>query len=216
MSKKPRGCLAFLTVTLVLIMAMLACTSNDTLFIKLTATPSPTITPTPLNIQTKYQKGQQLYAVDAQKVITFDEQPGSQGVSGFSMTSCFRNTQVTILDASMSISDPKDPWVYYQVDCGSGGQGWVPEYKLTPFNPSGGMAVVKSPDGKGAPIYSEGDVKSPLATQAPCPDGTKVEITDILRSTNLSATEEDTNKYARVDCNGTNGYIVESMLAPAS
>src|SRR5260221_12196490 len=149
---------------LALLLAALACTSNDTLFIKLTATPIPTVPPTALSGNTRYKKGDKLYAVEAQRVISLSGQPTAKIDVEGGMLTCFRNTQVIVLDASKSVTDPKDPTIYYQIDCGGGGVGWLPEYKLTPLNPGGGTAIVKSPDGKGAPIYSQSTIKSDLAS----------------------------------------------------
>lgn len=52
-----RTLIALPMVLVSLFMAMLACTSNDTLFIHLTDTPAPSITPTPLTQETRFKIG---------------------------------------------------------------------------------------------------------------------------------------------------------------
>lgn len=207
---------ALLGTSIALIVAMLACTSNDTLFIKLTLTPVPTVTPTPLvGVDTKYKKGDQVYAVDAERIISLGSQAGDTGGTiGAGFISCFRNSQVNVLDISKSVVNATDPDIYYQIDCGPGGQGWLPQYKLMAFNPDGGTAVIKSPDGKGAPIYKDSTTKAALASDKPCPDGTQVKITDATRDIDLSAKTVDKNIYLQVQCGDTSGWIVDSMLAP--
>src|SRR3954454_17124075 len=112
-----RVTIALYGVILSLVLAALACTSNDTLFIHLTATPKPTIQPTALSSKTRYKKGDELYAVEAQRVINLSGQPtGKVGVEG-GMLTCFRNTQVTVVDTSKSVTDPKDSVIYYLIDC---------------------------------------------------------------------------------------------------
>ena len=207
---------ALLATSVALILAILACTSNDTLFIKLTVTPAPTITPTALaGVDTKYKKGDQLYAVDSERIINLGSQAGDTGgIIGAGFLSCFRNSQVTVQDISRSVVDPTDPDIYYQVDCGQGGQGWLPQFKLMLFNPDGGTAVVKSPDGKGAPLYKDSTIKSALASDTPCPDGTQVKISDATRNIDLSSKTLDKNIYLHVECGDTSGWIIDSMLAP--
>jgi len=211
-----RKTLALAGTSVALILAILACTSNDTLFIKLTSTPVPTVTPTPLvGVDTRYKRGDQLYAVDAERIINLGSQAGDTGgVIGSGFLSCFRNSQVTVQDISKSVVDPSDSDIYYQVDCGSGGQGWLPQYKLMPYNPDGGMAVIKSPDGKGAPLFKDSTMKSALASDKPCPDGTQVKISDATRNIDLSSKTLDKNIYLQVQCGDTSGWIVDSMLAP--
>ncbi|MEP7285564.1 MAG: hypothetical protein ABI947_07330 [Chloroflexota bacterium] len=200
-----------------LLFAMLACTSNDTLFIHLTATPVPTPVPTPLSIETRFKKGQLVYAVSNRRVIQLNDAPGQKNFSTTGvLTSCFRNTQVTVLDVGKNSDDPEDPIIYYQVDCGSSGQGWLPEYGLTQFLPTGGTAVIKSPDGKGAPMYKNPSVKSPPVGDQPCADGATVKISDITRNIDLSSKIEDTTLFAKVNCSGVTGFLMESFLAPAN
>jgi hypothetical protein len=209
--------LALLGATVALIVAMLACTSNDSLFIKLTATPVPTVTPTPLaGVDTRYKKGDQLYAVDVERIINLGSQAGDTGgIIGAGFLSCFRNSPVTVQDISRSVVDSSDPDIYYQVDCGQGGSGWLPQYKLTPYNPAGGTAVVKSPDGKGAPLYKDSTIKAALASDKPCPDGTQVKISDATRNIDLSGKTLDKNIYLQVQCGDASGWVVDSMLAPS-
>jgi hypothetical protein len=201
-----------------MLMAVLACTSNDTLFIKLTEAPTPTITPTPLpqDTQTRYQPDQTVYLIGTKRQIDLGDQPGARNLStSGNFASCFRNAQVKIISASKSMTNPDDPIYYYNINCTSN-HGWVPEYSLTVFKPNGGTAVVKSPDGKGAPLYQRAEDGAATVQDAPCPDGTKVTISDITRKLNVAATSEDPTLFAKVTCGDASGYVLESMLTPAT
>src|SRR5215467_5793414 len=161
-------------VTILSIMlAALACTSKDTLFIHLTDTPTPTITPTPLSQETRYKIGDKLFLVSATFVIDLSEKPAPVGEGVFSSGNCSPNQEVTIEDVSKNTTDPKDTSLYYRVSCS--GTGWVPEYIMTRLEQFA-SAMVKSKDGKGALVYTEPSVKSKPASDTPCPDGTKVSI----------------------------------------
>lgn len=75
---------------LMLIMAALACTANDTLFIRLTDTPPPTLTPTPLPIITKFRVGDSGVIVGLSEFATVSL-PANAGplVPGIGGATCF-------------------------------------------------------------------------------------------------------------------------------
>jgi hypothetical protein len=196
-----------------LILAALACTSNDTLFIKLTQTPVPTATPTALAFNTRYKASDQLYIVGSSFQIPLNSHPSVvQQYSSAVSSACFPGTQVTVLDASKNRDEPSDPLIYYNVQCGSAA-GWVPEFTLTLLKPNS-PAVVKSPDGKGATIYSDADAKSKPVSEQPCPEGTSAYVGRLTLNTNTRSLTDDTNIYAEVTCGDLSGYALESALAP--
>lgn len=200
-------------VCAMLILAILACTSNDTLFIKLTATPVPTITPTPLKIETKFKAKDKAYIVGWTFQITMATQPQMPESQVATLSTCFQNTQIEILDVSRNVSDPKDTGYYYNIQCAAA-TGWVPEFWLTRLDPSG-AAVVKSADGTGAILYSDSKISSKPASDRPCPDGTKVTISALTLNADATPDKPDTNIYAQVTCGSTSGYALESALVPA-
>jgi hypothetical protein len=196
-----------------LILATLACTSNDTLFIHLTETPVPTVTPTPLAIETRFKIHDKATIVSATFQITMYRRPGPPSFAEAASAPCFPNTRVDILNVSRNVDDPKDPVIYYDVQCASA-TGWVPEYWLTPLNPNG-SAVVKSADGKGAVLYSNPDVTSEPASPTPCADGTTLSISSLTLNPDASATAPDNHIYVQVTCGDVTGYALESDLVPA-
>ncbi len=197
-----------------LILVTLACTSNDTLFIKLTPTPVPSATPTPLAVETRFKIKDKVYLVGSGFQITMSADPGPVDSQAAAMTTCFANIQVDVLDASKNTSDPKDPTIYYKVQCAAA-TGWVPEYWLTPLSPSG-SAVVKSKDGKGAMLYSNPDADSQPAAPRPCADDTTVTISGLTLNPDATPQKPDNNIYVQVTCGNTTGYALESALVPAS
>jgi hypothetical protein len=192
---------------------MLACTSNDRLFIRLTETPVPTVTPTALAIPTRFQVRDKATIVSATFQITMYRRPGPPSLSAAANAPCFPNTQVDILEISRNVDDPKDPVIYYNVQCASA-TGWVPEYWLTPLDPSG-SAVVKSAGGKGAVLYSNPDITSEPASPSLCADGTTVSISSLTLNPNASAAAPDNHIYVQVTCGDVTGYALESDLIPA-
>jgi len=210
---KPIRAAAIWCVPLVLLLAILACTSNDTMFIKLTATPMPTTTPTPLAAQTRYKVGDKLYLVDTRRVTELPDTPGAKIAPGSNLATCFRDTVVNVLEASLSMLDKADTTIYYKVSCGASGQGWLPEYYLSVFGPNS-QAKIQSPDGKGAPIYKEASFKSALVKPEGCPDGTTVRITTMTRNLDLRVASEEKMIFTTTNCEGTRGYIPETMLVP--
>jgi hypothetical protein len=205
--------LTLLAGTLSLLLAMLACTSNDTLFIHFTPTPVPSVTPTPLTSGTRFKIKDKVFIVSATFQIQMASDPEMPSSQVASLSTCFPNTQVQILDVSKNRRDPGDTGTYYNVQCGASG-GWVPEFWLTLLDPAG-SAVVKSTDGKGATLYSNPDVKSAPASTTPCADGTTVSISGMTLNPDASDTNPDHNIYVQVSCGSAAGYALESALAPA-
>jgi len=194
------------------ILAMLACTSNDTLFIHLTLTPIPTLTPTPLAIQTRFKVKDTVTIVSGAFQITMRSRPVQPSAAAAALAPCFPKTRVEINAVSGNEKDPSDPTIYYDIQCGTA-EGWVPEYWLTPLKPDG-SAVVKSTDGKGAAVYSDSDITSQPAP-APCPDGTTVSIMDLTTNVNAVGSTPDNHIYVQVTCGDTTGYVLETDLVPA-
>ncbi len=192
-----------------LILAMLACTSNDTLFVQLTVTPIPTVTPTPLAAQTRFKVKDTVTLVSGSPQITLSTRPVAPNAAVAAVTPCFQNTRVTINAVSANEQDPTDKTIYYDIQCGTA-EGWVPEYWLTPLTLNG-SALVKSPDGKGAPIYSDSDLTSQPAG-SPCPDGTQVSISELTMNVNRVGTTPDNHIYVQVTCGDTTGYVLEDDL----
>ncbi len=202
-----------LLVLFCLALATLACTSNDTLFIRLTETPVPTVSPTPLAIQTRFKVHDKVTIVSATFQITMYRRPGPPSFSAAASAPCFPNTQVDVLDVSRNVDDATDPVIYYNVQCASA-TGWVPEYWLTPLGPSG-SAVVKSADGKGAVLYSNPDTTSAPASPSPCADGTTLSISSLTLNPDASAAAPDNHIYVQVTCGDVTGYALENDLVPA-
>ncbi|MCC7451549.1 MAG: hypothetical protein IT324_29340 [Anaerolineae bacterium] len=215
-----RGGFNIRIAVLALLLAGLACTSADTNpftgnpIIQLTATPVPTITPTPLAIQTRFKVGDQATTVSATFQMILLDGPLAPGGAAASNALCFPNTSVKILTVSRNRTDTKDPHIYYEIECGAS-QGWVPEYWITPLTPNG-SATVKSPDGKGAPVYSSPDIQSKPVDGSPCADGTKVSVDSLTANPNSTDAAPDLNIYVQTTCGSASGYMVDSMLVPAS
>jgi hypothetical protein len=186
-------------------MAALACTANDTLFIRLTDTPPPTITPTPLAITTKFKVGDSGVVVGLSEFAAVSL-PASAGplVPGIGGATCFPNTRVTVLDVSRNISDPNDETIYYLVQCS--GKGWIAEHLFSRFN-RGDRAIVKTEDGSSVKLYRQSDVNS-AQLDAPCPNGTEVKVIG------LTFNPRDRNIYIQVRCGALSGWLLEEQLAP--
>ncbi|CAG1000760.1 MAG: hypothetical protein IAE83_14775 [Anaerolinea sp.] len=200
----------FLSVSLALVglvMMILACTSNDSLFIRLTETPTPSLTPTPLALETKLKKGDSALVIGLSDFasINMPPLPGpfQPGMAG-GMT-CFPNTKVSVLDISRNLSDPDDPTLYYQVQCN--GIGWAPEWSLARFS-RGDKPVVSAE--AGAPLYSTADASgSPVGT---CPSGSEAEV---LKAGRNPSNDSDLNVYIEISCGTQQGWVVEDTLSPA-
>jgi len=208
-----RAFLALTTAFLSLAMAAIACTANDTLFIQLTATPSPTITPTPFQGETKFKRGEFGVIVGVSDfsavVLPPIPQPAPPDVSGVS--TCFPTARVEILDISRNTSNPDDPMIYYQVAC-AGVPGWIAEYQLSRFVKFEN-AVIRTKDGQGAKVYKQPDVNSGEA--GVCPEGTSVSIMSQTLTTARNP-QNDLNIYVQVSCGAAFGYVLEPDLAKAT
>lgn len=206
-----RTLLALLTVALSLVMAILACTANDTLFIRLTATPAPTITPTPLALETRFNVGDTavVVGVSAFAGVNLPPLPGPfrPGVSG--NVTCFPNSKVPIRDISKNTSDAGDETIYYLVECPM--RGWAADFNLSRFAQYD-TAVVKSADGSGARMWRNTDSSGEPLPET-CPDGESITIQLLM---NNPANSRDPNIYIQTTCAGQSGFLLEGDLAPAS
>ncbi len=207
---RTRALLAPCAVFLILSMAALACTANDTLFIRLTDTPPPTITPTPLAITTKFKVGDNGVVVGISEFAAISL-PASAGplVPGIGGATCFPNTRVTVLDVSRNVNDPSDETIYYLVQCS--GKGWVAEYRFSRFN-RGDTAIVKTKDGSDVKLYRRSDVNSAQLDE-PCPNGTEVKVIGLTAN---PSDRRDRNIYVQVRCGALSGWLLEEQLAPPS
>jgi hypothetical protein len=196
-----------------LILAIVACTSNDTLFIQLTPTPVPSITPTPLAAGTRFKIKDKAYVISSTIQVLLTAEPGPLETQPGATTICFPNTLVEVSDVSKNQNDSKDPTIYYKVSCASS-EGWVPEFWMTSLDPTG-SAVVKSKDGKGAKIYSDTNTSAELASPTPCADGTTVAISKITLNLDSTTSTPDHNIYVQVTCGNTTGYVLDTELVPA-
>lgn len=200
-----------LTLLLALTMSVLACTANDTLFIRLTATPQPTIVPTALSIDTKFKLNDRVTIVGTSDSATVNLANNAGPFrAGQGTGACFANTSVPILDISKNIVDPNDEVIYYQVQCPGSRPGWIPQYILSRFTRQN-TAVIKTADGQGAALYTSPDVNS-LSPDLKCAEGASVRISTLRLSVNTA----DKNVYAQVTCDGNSGFVLEETLAPAS
>jgi hypothetical protein len=192
-------------------MAIVACTANDTLFIRLTATPAPTITPTPLSLDTRFKVGDTavVVGVSAFAGVSFPPLPGPfrPGVPG--NVTCFPNSKVPVRDVSRNTADPDDETLYYLVECPQ--RGWAAEYNLSRFAQYEN-AVVKSADGSGAPMWRNTDASSEPLPET-CPDGETITIQLLM---NNPSDTSDSNIYVQTSCAGQGGFLLETDLAPAS
>src|SRR5437667_8952962 len=106
MGMKPiRHYTALLTGLCSLILAMLACTSNDTLFIHFTPTPVPSVTPTPLTSATRFKIKDKVYVGSSSFQIMMAADPEMPSSQVASLSACFQNTLVEILDVSRNRKD---------------------------------------------------------------------------------------------------------------
>ncbi len=205
---RTRALLAGGAVLLMLAMMALACTANDTLFIRLTDTPLPTITPTPLAITTKFKIGDSGVVVGVSEFAAVSL-PASAGplVPGIGGATCFPNTRVTVLDVSRNINDPADETIYYLVQCS--GRGWIAEHQFSRFN-RGDRAVISTADGSAVKLHRQPDITSAQLDQ-PCPNAAEVSVTGLTAN---PFNPRDTNIYVQVRCGTINGWLLEEQLAP--
>lgn len=205
---RTRALLASSAAVLMLVLASLACTANDTLFITLTETPLPTITPTPLPLTTKFKVGDSGVVVGLSEFAAVSL-PANAGplVPGIGGGTCFPNTRVTVIEVSRNINDPNDETIYYLVQCS--GRGWIAEYQFSRFT-RGDSALIKTADGSGATLYRQPDATTPPLDET-CPDGEQVNVTGLTAN---PSNPRDTNIYVQVRCGALSGWLLEDMLAP--
>lgn len=215
MRKQARNRYAALSVvTAMLMLAVLACTANDTLFITLTLTPTPTITPTPLPFTTKFKEGDELVVVVngpfAKVDLADNAGPWSAaGSGGTNPAVCLPATRVTVSGVSRNISDANDSLIYYRVRC-TGRDGWLPEYNVTNMA-AGTKIVVKSADGTGATVYAQND-STGRAQSEKCADGTSLSVGEVI----TGRARTDQNQYVQVTCGKLRGYILSTDVVLAN
>ena|SRR5579871_2364450 len=117
-------------IALLLCLPLLACWSSDTLFIKLTATPVPTLTPTPQAINSKYKVGDNVTIA-------------SQGLFGAVYLTTAPEPETRSNRVEGAVCNPGTPIpiqsvqqvggvTYYQVECNNA-TGWTAESNLAPM-----------------------------------------------------------------------------------
>jgi len=177
-----------------LLLAALACTSNDTLFIQLTPTPVPTVTPTAAAlISSRYRAGETLTFVAQPSPGTLAENAGS--ASGGAL--CFTGTQVTVLQVAGSATA-------YQIRCASA-VGWAREANLTALV-IGGRANVQAETF--VTDDPEPDTTTNRADSASCKANAATSILDLATSGGVI--------YANVQCGAAVGWLPEAALKAAT
>ncbi|MBX3065340.1 MAG: hypothetical protein KF726_20350 [Anaerolineae bacterium] len=207
-SNKPSSVIGLAAATIMLMLAVLACTANDTLFIHLTETPVPTITPTPFVGANKFKIG------DTAQIIgpSAFQQVGMAGVPGPYIPAqspglCLPGIAVKILDVATGQNASGEAAIYYQLSCSGGRSGWLAEYQLTAFLKNAPI-VIASKDGTGATLYFQNDANGRTMPDK-CPDGTKTLVSEVLSGKSPT----DTNVYIQVDCNKVRAYVLETDVA---
>jgi hypothetical protein len=126
----PARRLASLTLLALLLLMPLACWSSDTLFINLTATPVPTLTPTSQGIDSRYKVGDTV-TVPSQGVfgavyLTVNPEPATRRnrVQG---GVCNPGTAIPVKGVQQV-----DGVTYYLVECNNA-TGWTAESNLAPL-----------------------------------------------------------------------------------
>lgn len=205
-----RTLIALPMVLVSLFMAMLACTSNDTLFIHLTDTPAPSITPTPLTQETRFKIGDKTTVVLVSDFASMHlaSFPGlSQGSD--ESGNCFSGQSASILNIGKS-SDTNDPKIYYQISC-SGKPGWIGEANLSRFAKSG-KALIKAADGGSVKLYSQPSLAASPVSETACTDGLPVTISALQ----TSKVANDINIYLQVTCGSSRGFVTENDVVPVA
>ncbi len=184
-------------VSATLLLMMLACTSNDTLFIQLTATPPPTLTATPLAAVTRFKIGDKPVFVAAASPQALYASPNANDKSG-SSNLCFSSTQVAITDLAIGV----DNTVYYKIKCASA-NGWTLETNLTLLK-AGSSAALKMD------TYLTNDPGSDdptnRAADQPCKAGTKVGVLD------LAMMPKEKVIYVQIQCGAMVGWLNDTAL----
>ncbi|HRE49110.1 MAG TPA: hypothetical protein PLD47_15385 [Aggregatilineales bacterium] len=205
---KYQATLALSFALTMLLSAILACTANDRLFITLTDTPIPSLTPTPLALDTKFKIGDTAVLINISEMVAVSLPPQAgpfrPGIPGAS--TCFPNTNVKVLDISKNPSDPSDPLIYYKVQCQ--GEGWAAEVNLAKYKRGDKPSVSAS---EGAPLYSVPD-----ASTAPLGDCKENTTVTVLKSTRNQFDDDDPLVYVEVACGVQQGYLLESTLKAGS
>jgi hypothetical protein len=198
---------ALATVSCILVLAVLACTANDTLFIKLTETPVPTVTPTPIDIETKVNIGDTVTVIGPSAF----QQVGLAGVPGPYVVAqspglCLPGLSATIQDVAQA-----NDIVYFKLACSGSRAGWLQANQVTAYARNTPI-VIKAQDGQGsAVIYTQNDANAKTADEG-CPDGTEATVLDVVTGRNPT----DMNVYVQISCNSTRGYVLEQDIMPAS
>lgn len=206
-SNKRGSIIGLAAATFMLMLAVLACTANDTLFIHLTETPVPSITPTPYVGANKFKIG------DTAQIIgpSAFQQVGMAGVPGPYIPAqspglCLPGIAIKILDVATGTNATGESAIYYELSCSGGRSGWLAEYQLTAFLKNTPV-IIASKDGTGATLYFQNDIGGRVLPNK-CPDGTKTLVSEVLSG--KSAT--DTNVYIQVDCNKVRAYVLETEV----
>jgi hypothetical protein len=177
---------------IMLIVAILACTSNDTLFIQLTQTPIPTATVTRAAVQTRFATGDKLTYVAATS-------PGvllnSADANDKSTSLCFTGTQVTINDASV-----KDKTAFYKIKCASY-EGWTPENNLTLIRANSNATLAQA-----TALTTDPEPDATTNRAGMCPANSTVSVLD------LAISPLDGRIYANVQCATVTGWLPERSL----
>lgn len=171
---------------------LLACTSNDTLFIHLTETPIPTLTVTRAPVQSRFVPGDKLTYVAASS-------PGvllnSANASDKSTALCYTGTQVTINDATV-----KDKNTFYKIKCASS-EGWTLETTLTPIRPNATATTTAA----GA-LITDPEPDATTNRAGMCANNATVTVLD------LAISPLDGRIYANVQCGTVTGWLPERGL----
>lgn len=184
-------------VCLMSVLAVLACTSNDTLLIHLTATPLPIPTPTAVSAATRFKIGDKPVFVAAASPQRLLQSPDVNDRSG-GTDLCFTSTQVTISDVAIG----KDHIVYYRVKCASA-NGWTLEGNLTLLKP-GSSATLKT-DSFLTNDPGPDDPDNRAANEV-CKAAVTIGVLD------LAMTPRDNIIYAQVQCGAAVGWLPGSAL----
>jgi hypothetical protein len=180
-------------VIFMLILAALACTSNDTLFIQLTATPIPTVTPTRAAIQTRFAPGDKLTYVAATNPGVLLNTPD---MNDKSTALCFTGTQITVNDATT-----QDKTTFYKIKCASS-EGWTPESTLTPLRVNSAATLAQA-----AALTTDPEPDATTNRAGNCPNGSSVTVLD------LAISPLDGRIYANVQCSTVVGWLPERSLS---
>lgn len=179
-----------------IVIAALACSSNDTLFIQLTATPFPSATPTLSAVSSRFKPGDRAVFVAAPSPATLLASPRPNDKSS-GANLCFTSTQVDVLETAQT-----DGKTYYRIKCASA-HGWTPETTLTGFIVGDNAVLAIDAYLTNDP---EPDAKSKRADLKPCKMDAAVGILD------LAMTAADQTIYVQVQCGSVVGWLPQAAL----